>query len=457
MVETRHSFADGRKQATQMRCSIVTEKPLGRIHLNVTTRRRTTAVRKRLSRSIVVAVAIWVGLVASSVRVFADVDPVSVQRAIDRGITYLRQAQADNGGWNEFGGQTCGLSALCTLALLNAGVPRDDPDMAAAIKYLRSCQPRKTYSVALHTLVLCQLGAARDLPLIKTNVDWLVKNQKQNVPGVNNGAWGYGGNISGGDPSNAQFAILALGAAQDRGVEVEPDVFKRALKYWYEYQGRAGGWGYGPRSGSPSGSMTCAGVASIIIARGRLSGLTSKIEKDQIKCCGNIDDDEDPVVSGLAWLGKSFNLETNPNGGPGTFFYYLYALERVGRLSGRRFIGGHDWYREGAERLLQLQDGFQGYWSGQGWENDRNIATSFALLFLSKGKRQVVVGQLRYGKEDRNDWQRHPDAMRQLVRHVEREWGRDLTWQTVESKKASVVDLLQTPVLLIFRPRKTFV
>ncbi len=112
----------------------------------------------------------------------------------------------------------------------------------------------------------------------------------------------------------------------------------------------------------------------------------------------------------------------------------------------------HDWYREGAEKLIQDQDNFQGYWSGSGWEDDRNIATSFALLFLSKGKRQVVVGQLRYGSDAAatdTRWQRHPDSMRQLVRHVERDWGRDLTWQTVESQRAGVVDLLQTPVLII--------
>ncbi len=27
--------------------------------------------------------------------------------------------------------------------------------------------------------------------------------------------------------------------------------------------------------------------------------------------------------------------------------YYLYGMERAGRLSGRRFFGEHDWYREG--------------------------------------------------------------------------------------------------------------
>ena len=66
-------------------------------------------------------------------------------------------------------------------------------------------------------------------------------------------------------------------------------------------------------------------------------------------------------------------------------FYYLYALERVGRLSGRRFIGDHDWYREGADYLIGSQDEFHRFWSNVGPMENSNVATSFALLFLSKG------------------------------------------------------------------------
>ncbi|MCG8653211.1 MAG: hypothetical protein MI861_25445, partial [Pirellulales bacterium] len=68
----------------------------------------------------------------------AEVDAASVQRAIDRGVAYLRKSQNQRGGWQEFGGQSCGLSALCTLALLNCGVPKDDPTITSAMRYLRS-------------------------------------------------------------------------------------------------------------------------------------------------------------------------------------------------------------------------------------------------------------------------------------------------------------------------------
>ncbi|KAA5539602.1 DUF4159 domain-containing protein [Roseiconus nitratireducens] len=375
----------------------------------------------------------------------ADVDAAAVNRAIERGITYLRKAQNDRGGWDEYAGQSCGLSSLCTLALLNAGVSRDDPAITQAMKYLRATIADETYSVSLQTLVFCQVGAAADMPRIKNNVSWLTRSQIDS--GGNSGAWTYGGKRSGGgDPSNTQFALLALGAAQDRGVDVDPQVFARSIQYWEKRQTQSGGWGYG--TSQPTGSMTCAGVASLIIANGRLGNSSSSIENGQIQCCGSDDTAEDPIQKGLEWLGDRFSVDANPGGHSGTYFYYLYAIERTGRLSGRRFFGGYDWYREGADKLIALQDDFQGYWSGGDWEGP-TIATSFALLFLSKGKRQVVIGQLERRTPDRSEWQPHPDSLRQLVRHVERAWGRDLTWQTVQSESASVADLLQTPVLVI--------
>ncbi len=392
---------------------------------------------------------VWASMLPLSPNATAQVDSASVQRAIDRGVTYLRKSQSPRGGWEEYTNQSCGASSMCTLALLNAGVSRDDPDVVRAMRYLRGIEPKLTYSVSLQTLVFCQFGAAGDLPRIRRNVERLVSEQnKQSAVRQLSGSWGYGGDIGQGDPSNTQFALLALGAAQDRGIEVESEVFQRSIEYWRSRQKDHGGWGYG-RNGPSSGSMTCAGIASVIIAQGRLSNGSSQIADDQIRCCGDMTSDEDPVQKAIDWLASSFSVTVNPGGHLGTYYYYLYALERVGRLSGRRFIGDHDWYREGAEQLLKQQDNLQGFWTGGGWEEIRHIATSFAILFLSKGKRQVVIGQLQHGNNKNRSWQRHPDAMRQLVRHVQRQWGRDLTWQTIQADTASVADLLQTPVLII--------
>jgi hypothetical protein len=382
----------------------------------------------------------------------ADIDAVSVQRAIDRGVAYLRKAQNETGGWEEFGGQSCGLSSLCTLALLNCGVDKDDRDIVRAMRYLRSFEPDQTYSVSLQTLVYCQLGVAGDLPRIRRNVNWLVEQQIEAGGrfGTNPGAWTYNKGQGSGDPSNSQFAILALGAAADRGIDVDLESFQRAITYWTERQKGSGGWSYQQR-GDPTGSMTCAGIASVIIARGRLTNSSSQIVGNNIRCCGDAESEKDPVKEGLAWLTQNFTIQGNPSSdNKMTYFYYLYALERVGRLTGRRFIGNHDWYREGAERIVSLQDDFQGFWPSTGPLEPVNVTTSFALLFLSKGKRQVVAARLHHGKPDADsDWQAHPDGLRQLVLQVERDWRRDLTWQTIDDRTADFADLLQTPVLVI--------
>ena len=113
-----------------------------------------------------------------------------------------------------------------------------------------------------------------------------------------------------------------------------------------------------------------------------------------MQCCGK-QQDNDAVQRALKWLGERFSVTRHP--GPRELenrylYYYLYALERVGRLTGQRFIGRHDWYREGAEFLVGQQDSIRGMWyTKHHAERNPLVATPFALLFLSKGRRPVVV------------------------------------------------------------------
>ena len=261
-------------------------------------------------------------LIASSLTTLqAAVDSVAVQQAIDRGVIYLKKSQNARGGWAEYSGQSCGLSSLCTLALLNSGVPAEDPVIQEALDYLREFQPEETYSVALQTLAFCHLGAASDLPRIRRNVKWLISHQQLGDPvSQRGGSWNYGRQRGGGDPSNTQFALLALSAATDLGIDVDSGVFQRSLAYWQVRQS-GGGWSYG-NSPRLSGSMTCAGIASVVIANQCLDS-TGELSID---CCGSSLEQNVVVEEGLEWLGKNFTLQVNPGGDSLTFFYYLYAL-----------------------------------------------------------------------------------------------------------------------------------
>ncbi len=93
-------------------------------------------------------------------------------------------------------------------------------------------------------------------------------------------------------------------------------------------------------------------------------------------------------------------------------YYYLYGMERAGRLAGVRFFGPHDWYREGAEELVHDQNPLSGFWRGANQENEL-VATSFALLFLAKGAAPVLINKLRHAPLA--DWNNDPDDVRNIV------------------------------------------
>jgi len=379
------------------------------------------------------------------VRVQGPVTAEQVRAAIEGGKKYLLAEQGPGGDWNPFGSYPGGVSALCTLALLDAGVEPADPKIQKALAFLRKMKRKKTYCVALQTMALCAATPRRDALLIQENVRWLEENQ--NTRDDRSGSWSYPG--PGGDNSNSQFAVLALHEAQRAGAQVDPATWRRAAEYWRRRQHPDGSWGYQP--GRPgTGSMTCAGIGATIICQGKVTPADARIQDGQVHCCQPQEKD-DSLERALAWLGRTFSVQRNP----GTLglsqswhYYYLYGVERVGRLTARRFIGGHDWYREGAELLVRQQDVFSHSWTGRGHaENRPHIATALALLFLSKGRRPVLLSKLKHGPGQ--DWNRHRNDVAHLTARAERLWGLDLTWQITDCRNASVEDLLQSPVLFI--------
>jgi hypothetical protein len=145
--------------------------------------------------------------------------------------------------------------------------------------------------------------------------------------------------------------------------------------------------------------------------------------------------------------------------------YYLYGVERAGRLSARRFFGPHDWYREGAAYFVDRQSRQEGSWTGTtAAETDPVVASSFALLFLSKGLAPVLINKLNYGsaaearKADDDvlpNWNLHPNDVRNLTEYTSGlpRWPKLLTYQEVDLEKVlaqgSVRDLLQAPILYL--------
>lgn len=394
-----------------------------------------------------------------------DVSAQQVRRSIEKGVSYLKYKQQPDGTWPGVGGQTGGVTTLCTLALLNCGVPPDDKSMQAALTYLRKLTPTTTYVTSLQTMVFCLAEPQIDLPRIQRNKKWLEENQSNE--GLRRGSWAYPGKITGGDNSNSEFAVLALNEADRIGVAVADRTWQMTLDYWRLAQnGSDGSFGYYKSSNGETpgtGSMTCAGICSLMIASSRATSGDAESDATTIKCCGSqpVDDSTERIDRSLDWLKQRFSVQLNPDATSVRVaraanhwrFYYLFALGHAGRLTGRRFIGEHNWYREGAAALCneaaQINDGS---WRGDSSvEADPNIATAFALLFLGEGRRPVVITKLQYDKGV--DWNRHRHDVTNLVHHVETKWRKDfptgLAWQSIDIANTSADDLLESPVLFI--------
>ena len=88
-----------------------------------------------------IAVGLMAGVLfgASVPTLRAEITAQQVREAIDRGVAYLKQQQRQTDPpWPDYFNQPGGVTALCTLALLNCGVP---PDGRASYHYQRATSP----------------------------------------------------------------------------------------------------------------------------------------------------------------------------------------------------------------------------------------------------------------------------------------------------------------------------
>ncbi len=384
-----------------------------------------------------------------------------VEQSIQSACKFLLTGQnPTTGAWPQYlGGHGTGQTALVTLALLNAGYDPNHPKVRSAIEYLRNSTPTKTYETALQVMVFCAASPKRDLDRINRLARIIEIGQKKD-----NG-WGYDlidlegrpYNSGSSDPSNAQFAALGLWEAQRVGAKVSRETLQRIARYWVERQANhglnapaTGAWAY--NNGPYSGSMTCAGIASMLMAEEASTYADVSIDGDEIVCCATNDNKVPIAELGLRWLARNFSVDRNP-GDTGNWMYYLYGVERVGRLTGQRMIGNHDWYREGCASIL-----FRKHLNGSfGSVDAADITTNTALgvLFLSKGKRQIVMARARLPEDNipeleyQFSFKRHNHAMNNLNGNIELAWKRDLSWQSVGLADATVEALLESPVLFI--------
>ena len=183
-----------------------------------------------------------------------------VEKAIDRGTEFLLEALQGKakgpdgkpvGTWTAYPGYPMGCAAIQVYALVKSDIPYTYPVVKEGLDLLNTMPMQKTYSVALYVMALdavlkqmevdAALGGSfktkkqRQLKQrMETATSWLVNARLKGQ-----GAWNYGmeRNPSGRyDHSNTQFAILGLGVAYKRGMNIPQEVWEEIADHFIKTQ-----------------------------------------------------------------------------------------------------------------------------------------------------------------------------------------------------------------------------
>jgi hypothetical protein len=297
-----------------------------------------------------------------------------INSAIGKGRDHLLSNQARDGSWLGYDNYPNGITALTLYAILESGILPSHPSVQNALTFLGEADPQKTYSAGIQLMAYAASENPSVIPHAERIVGDLLAWERKGQPGT----WGYPtGPV---DLSNTQFAALGFWAANRMGIEIPAEVWRRMIETVVDSfqeeaekgiartQGDlAAGYSYFPggRSYPVSGSMTTAGLCVTALAE---------------HCCPTLGRRwrtmaEKSRKRALAWLEENYTVRSNPGSGSSPF-YYLYGMERVGALLESDKIGPFDWYRDGAEVLLESQKA-TGEWGGL-------VDSNFALLFLNR-------------------------------------------------------------------------
>jgi hypothetical protein len=371
------------------------------------------------------------------------VRPEQVERMIRTAVDYLYSVRDARGTWEidqtAAPQQSGGTTALAVYALLAAGESPSNDKLRPAIEWLKKAKMDGTYAIAMRLNAMAMLPPASVKDVMQVDRDYLIRaqtpalNPQTKQPARGAGLYGYDERINydAVDHSVSQYGVLGMWVLEDAGMPAPAGYWDLVQQAWVHNQLPDGGWSYGGTTaaeGPPTGSMTAAGLATLFISQDHL--------RDPRR---NVDDNID---RGVAWLAKHFDAETNPGSGVHDL-YWLYGVERVGVAGGLRYFGEHGWFPEGTRALAKKRQANGSY--GIELKSERTVQdTSFALLFLARGQRPVLMSKLRYeGK-----WNSRPRDVSNLVRWYGRRYESELHWQVVTFAYADE-DLQDSPILYV--------
>jgi squalene-hopene/tetraprenyl-beta-curcumene cyclase len=340
----------------------------------------------------------------------AQASPIQAerQRIVAAALKYLKeQGQAEDGTFSKRAGP--GVTALVLTGMLRNGAGLDDVSVQKGLKAMEGfVQPDggiygsgrlKNYETCVGVLCFAEAnklaGDGRYNKVLADAKQFLMGMQIVDASNPENGGVGYAG-AGRPDLSNTTYFLAALQALDVSGTD--PAV-QRALVFVSRCQNLVnehnenpvvakvndGGFFYhlpterdlesiddsdaegGLRSYA---SMTYSGLKSMIYA--------------------GLKEDDPRVKAALDWLSKHYSLTENPGMGTAGLYYYFHTFGAAFNATGKQEFKTadgtqHDWKSDLVNQLAKVQNE-DGSWENenQRWfENDKNLATAFALLALS--------------------------------------------------------------------------
>jgi len=319
------------------------------------------------------------------------------KRAVDNGLRYLREQQAEDGSWSK----SAGITALALRAFLES--PRnynegDGPFITRPVAYLLKFQQQdgsiadgisnRNYTTAVAITALQSTDNPEYQAVIEKAQGFLTGLQLDQADGYTPDHKYYGGIGYGGDErpdlSNAYMAVEALkltGLPADDPVWDKVQVFVSRSQNNSEtndqaWAGNDGGFtympGFSPHGGTGSyGGMTSAGLLSLLYA--------------------GVDKNDPRIQAAHRWISEHYTLDENPGAKDlqGLYYYYNVFAKAMAAYGEPEIVDAagvrHNWRNDLATKLLSLQHP-EGYWvnehSPRWWEGDKNLVTAWSVITL---------------------------------------------------------------------------
>ncbi len=341
-----------------------------------------------------------------------------IQRAIDKGLSWLEKNQDPKGYWST--ADHPAVTALALSAFMGEPTGRwkqgPQPNIDKGYAFLLdSAKPDGTihrgqllnYNTAISMMALLATNKKEHEPILRKARAYLVSSQsdfgeKSKNDDVMDGGIGYGSRYPNSDMNNTLVALEALHYSKHlvKDTPANADLnWAAAIEFlkncqqvpankqsWVSADAKdRGGFVYFPGNSMAGGVTNTATGKVALRSYGSVSyaGMLSFTYADMKK-------DDPRLTAVFDWLQKNYAIDENPGMGPQGYYYYLHLMTKALTLHNVNELELKDgrkinWRREVAMKLINLQK-TDGSWlndqTARWWEKETALVTAYSVIAL---------------------------------------------------------------------------